>query len=206
LNRIQDIFDNVTSCADYAAKYVAHMSSVLNALDTEAVAKATEALEKAADENKTVFFAGNGGSAAVASHWVNDLAANTVVEGAPGYRVISLADNAPSITAIANDASFDEIFSIQLKANMRPGDIVVLLSVSGDSPNIVNALNYAKENGALTIGCSGFHGGQVKDLADIAIHMPTTQDEYGPVEDMFSIIMHIAQSYISMKRGRTLAH
>lgn len=206
MNQLREMFDSSSSCEEYAQKYVSRMSDVLNALDMKAVAEATAILEKTAADGKLVFCAANGGSAAVASHWVNDLSANTVVDGAPGYRVVSLADNGPSITAIANDASFEEIFSIQLKANMRPGDVVILMSVSGNSPNILKALEYAKANGATTIGCCGFDGGKVKELADVVIHMPTTLDEYGPIEDMFSVIMHIAQSYISMGRGRYLAH
>ena len=163
-------------------------------------------IEKVALDNKTLFIAGNGGSAAVAGHWVNDMSANTVVDGEPGYRVFSLGDNACSITAIGNDASFEEIFRIQLKANMRPGDVLLSLSVSGNSPNIVNAIDYANEIGGVTIGCSGFDGGKVKELSQIAIHMPSSKDEYGPVEDMFSVIMHIIQCYLAMKRGRYLAH
>lgn len=206
MNKLKEMYDSASSSKDYADQYIARMSEVLLALDTEAVAEITAIIEKTAAADKTVFFVANGGSAAVSTHWVNDLSANTVVDGKPGYRCISLTDNASSLTALGNDASFDKVFTIQLKANMRPGDVVLVMSVSGNSPNIVDAVEYANANGAVTIGFTGFEGGKVKDLVQHSVHMPSTKDEYGPIEDMFSVIMHIAQSYISMNRGRYLAH
>jgi D-sedoheptulose 7-phosphate isomerase len=129
-----------------------------------------------------------------------------VVKGKPGFRAMSLTDNAFSITALANDATFDQIFSIQLEANMRPGDVVMALSVSGGSANIIKGVEFANANGGYTIGCCGFDGGRLAKIAHLPIVIPSTKDEYGPVEDMFSVIMHIIQSYISMQRGRYLAH
>lgn len=206
MNKLREMYDTTETCKDYADQYVSRMAEVLTALDTEAVATITDIIEKTAADDKTVFFAANGGSAAVSTHWVNDLSANTVVDTHPGYRCISLTDNASSLTALGNDASFDKVFTIQLKANMRPGDVVLVMSVSGNSPNIVDAVDYANANGATTIGFTGFEGGKVRELVHHSVHMPSTKDEYGPIEDMFSVIMHIAQSYISMKRGRYLAH
>ena len=206
MNKLKEMYDSSESCQDYADKYVSHMAAVLQALDTEAVAKITKVIEETAANDKFVFFVANGGSAAVSTHWVNDLSANTVVDGKPGYRCFSVTDNASSLTALGNDASFDEVFSIQLKANMRPGDVVVAMSVSGNSPNIVKAIEYANANGGITIGCTGMEGGKLKELCHHSVHMPSTKDEYGPIEDMFSIIMHIIQSHISMQRGRYLAH
>ncbi|MFP6584882.1 MAG: SIS domain-containing protein [Candidatus Hydrogenedentota bacterium] len=206
MNKLREMYDSASSSQNYADQYVARMAEVLLALDTKTVAEITAIIEKTAADDKTVFFAGNGGSAAVGTHWVNDLSANTVVDDQPGFRCISLTDNASSLTALANDASFEKVFTIQLKANMRPGDVVIFMSVSGNSPNIVDAVEYANANGAITIGCTGFEGGKVKELVHHSVHMPSTKDEYGPIEDMFSVIMHIAQSYISMNRGRYLAH
>lgn len=205
-NKLAQLYDAAGSREDYARGYVANMAEAVNSLDVEAVAKAAEIIERCAEEDQTFFVMGNGGSGAVAGHWVNDLSANTVVEGKPGFRAMSLTDNACSLTAVANDASYDEVFSIQLKANMRPGDVVMALSVSGNSPNIIRGVEYANANGAFTIGCCGFGGGRLKEIAQLPIYVPSTKDEYGPVEDMFSVIMHIVQSYISMRRGRYLAH
>lgn len=205
-NQIAKMYDESSSAEEYSTRFIEHMLTVVKDIDVAAVAKAAEIIERTAAEDKTFFVIGNGGSGAVAAHWVNDLSANTVVDGVPGYRVISLTDNAFSITALGNDASFDRIFEIQLKANMRPGDVVMAMSVSGNSPNIIHAVEYANANGAYTIGCCGMQGGKLKEIANLAIYSPSTKDEYGPVEDMFSIVMHIIQSYISMRRGRYLAH
>ncbi len=206
MNKLRAMYDGATSSENYAEQYVEHMGNVLKSLDTKTVAAVTAVIEKTAADNQSFFVVANGGSAAVSTHWVNDLSANTVVDGQPGFRVISLTDNASSLTALGNDASFDEIFTIQLKANMRPGDVVLFMSVSGNSPNLVSAMNYANAHGATTISCTGMEGGALKEGSDHCIHTPSTKDEYGPIEDIFSIIMHIAQSYISMKRGRYLAH
>jgi len=205
-NKIAQMYDASKSAAEYSQRYCEHFSAMVQSLDHAAVAKAAEIIERCAAENKTFFVVGNGGSGAVAGHWVNDLSANTVVPGKPGFRVISLCDNAFSITALGNDASYDQIFSIQLAANMRPGDVIMAMSVSGGSPNIIKAVEYANANGGYTIGCCGFDGGKLAKLAHLPIIMPSTKDEYGPVEDMFSVIMHVIQSYISMRRGRYLAH
>lgn len=205
-NQLAQMYDASESVAEYARRYADHMAEVVQAIDVAAVAKAAEVIERCAEEDKTFFIIGNGGSGAVAAHWVNDLSANTVVDGKPGFRVMSLTDNAFSVTALANDASYDEIFSIQLKANMRPGDVVMALSVSGNSPNIVRGVEWANANGGYTIGCSGMQGGTLREISKLPIHVPSTKDEYGPVEDMFSVVMHIIQSYISMRRGRYLAH
>lgn len=204
--KLAQLYDTSSSLEEYGTAYIANMAEALQSLDMAAVVEAVEIIEACAEKDQTFIVMGNGGSGAVAGHWVNDLSANTVVEGKPGFRAISLADNAFSITAIANDASYEEIFEIQLKANMRPGDVVLALSVSGNSPNIVRAVEYANAHGAFTIGCCGFNGGKLKEIAQLVIHTPSSKDEYGPVEDMFSVFMHIAQSYIAMRRGRYLYH
>ena len=200
--KLAQLYDSAASLEEYATGYIANMTNALQSMDMPTVVKAIEMIEACAEKDRTFFILGNGGSGAVAGHWVNDLSANTVMEGKPGFRVISLCDNAFSITAIANDASYEEIFSIQLKANMRPGDVILALSVSGNSPNIVRGVEYANENGGYTIGCCGFNGGKLKEISQLCIHMPSSKDEYGPIEDMFSVFMHIAQSYIAMRRGR----
>jgi len=204
--KLAQLFDSAGSLEEYATGYLANMTKVLQSMHMPTVVKAIEMIESCAENDQTFFILGNGGSGAVGGHWVNDLGANTVVDGKPGFRVISLCDNAFSITAIANDASYEEIFSIQLQANMRPGDVVLALSVSGNSPNIVRGVEYANENGGHTIGCCGFKGGKLKEISELCIHMPSSKDEYGPIEDMFSVFMHIAQSYIAMRRGRYLCH
>ncbi len=206
MNALEMIYDQAESPGDYVGQYADHMRKVIEAMDCGAVAKLIELVEAAGNDDKSVLLCANGGSAAVSAHYVNDLSANSVVDGQPGFRVISLTDNGSSLTALGNDASFDDVFVIQLKANMRPGDLVIFMSVSGNSPNLVRAIEYANANGAKTVACTGMDGGALKKLAQLSIHTPSTKDEYGPIEDIFSVIMHAVTSFIIMKRGRKLAH
>ena len=204
--KLKNLYRNTGNPAEYVKEYGVRLKELINALDTEAVAKAVDVIEKAGKSGNTIFLIANGGSAATASHFVNDLGPNSLTEGKPGYCVLSLTDNVESVTAIANDAGFENIFSYQLKANMRPGDVVIAMSVSGNSENIIRGIEYARENGGYAIGWTGFEGGRLKNVADLCVYLPTTKDEYGPVEDMFSILAHMISGYLTMKRGRYLHH
>lgn len=206
MNRLEALFQDADSAAGYAADYLKRMSEVIETLDPETIGRIAALIESAETEDNTIFVLGNGGSGAVAGHWVNDLGPNTVVPDRRGYRVVSLTDNASSLTAVANDADFSRAFEIQLRAALRPGDVVIALSVSGNSPNVLKAVDYAQEAGARTIGCCGFDGGALKDKCEIVLRVPSTRDEYGPVEDAFSVVMHVVTSFITMERGRKLAH
>lgn len=205
-NALETLYETAPSSTAYVTGFFGRMAELMKAMDTEGIAKLIDVVEKACEQNKTIFVIGNGGSAAVASHIVNDLCPNSLVEGKPGFRAFSLTDNVESLTAIANDAGYEHIFSYQLKHDMCPGDVVIALSVSGNSPNIIEAVQYANDHGAYTVGISGFSGGRLAELSRHSIHIPTTPDEYGPVEDLFSNIGHIVTGYLTMKRGRKLAH
>lgn len=206
MNALESLYTNAATSEAYSSDYLEHMANVTKTIPSDGLPTLIDWMEEAANDDKTIFVVGNGGSGAVASHWVNDLGPNSVVPGKPGYRVMSLTDNGGSLTAIGNDASFDEVFTIQLKTFMRPGDVVIALSVSGNSPNIISAIEYANANGARTVGCSGMEGGKLSEIANHTIVIPSSKDDYGPVEDAFSIIMHISTSYLTMKKGRMLAH
>lgn len=206
MSKLAELFRGAASPAGYVAAYCARLTEVIESLDPTRTAEIIAALERVAEEDKTLFIIANGGSAATASHWVNDLCPNTYVEGKKPYRVMCLTDNVASVTAIANDASYDDIFVFQLRANMRPGDTVLAMSVSGNSENVIRGVDYANAHGAFTIGLSGFDGGRLASRAKLSLHFPTSNDEYGPVEDMFTILCHVVVGYISMKRGRMLSH
>jgi D-sedoheptulose 7-phosphate isomerase len=206
MNVLAQLFEASKSPADYAAGYLGRIAELLKQIDVASVEKATAKIEETARQGKTIYCIANGGSAAVASHFVNDLSANSVSDGQTGIRSFSLADNVESITAIANDVGFEHVFLYQLRANLQPGDVVIAMSVSGNSPNILNAVRYAKEHGAYTVGWCGFEGGALAKLCDLAIHVPSTRDEYGPVEAIFSHLSHIISGYVTMKRGKKLHH
>jgi len=204
--KLKEFFQSTDDVATYMGEVRRLMSAMVSELDTEGVARLTRAVEAARDAGRTIFTLGNGGSAVVASHFVNDMGVNSLVEGKKGYRVLSLADSVASITAVANDVEFDEVFVRQLRCNMEPGDLCIGLSVSGNSENVVRALAYANENGGKTFAISGFSGGRVAEVAQDRIHVPSSLDEYGPVEDAFSIIFHMVSSWLTMKQGRFLHH
>ena len=206
MNMLARQFESSDSAADYATKYLGRVTELFTQVDPDAVAKTVAAIERAGLQGKTIYCIANGGSAAVASHLVNDLSPNSLAAGQPGLRSFSLTDNIESVTAVANDAGFENIFSYQLQANMTPGDVVIAMSVSGNSDNVVRGVQYANDNGGYTIGWCGFDGGRLAEMCNVVVHVPTTPDEYGPVESIFAHIAHIVSGYISMKRGRKLAH
>jgi histidinol-phosphate phosphatase family protein len=152
------------------------------------VARALELLHAARLRRALVFLCGNGGSAATAAHWVNDLNKGTNVQGVPRFRAIGLMDNLPLLTAWSNDAHYAEAFVEPLRNLGRPGDLLVALSGSGNSPNVVQAVRYAREIGMCTIGFTGGHGGQLAALADVAIVVPSADME--EIEDLHLALEH----------------
>mgnify|MGYP001187666122 FL=1 len=206
MNKIAEIYAKADSFASYAQMYGARLSEVLESLDGKALTRAMETFEAARANRKAIYILGNGGSAALASHLVNDLVAGAYLEGRPAFRAFALSDNISTITALANDCGYENIFLHHLKVHLEPGDVVLAMSVSGNSPNILRALTYARSHGAVTIGMCGFTGGKMAALCDILIHAETTPDEYGPVEDVFGILGHMLSGYLAMKQGKALNH
>jgi len=197
MNQVDEIFSESEGHAErFAVGYLDYLSTMLKQIDTKQIVTVITALMDARKQGKTVFFIGNGGSAATASHFANDLAIGTRSWDKP-FRIVSLTDNLAVITAIGNDDGYDLIFERQLRVLMQPGDLVVAISASGNSPNIITALNYAKANGAVTIGLSAFDGGQLAKMVDMNIHIPTNKGEYGPAEDGHMILDHLIGSFLT---------
>jgi D-sedoheptulose 7-phosphate isomerase len=166
-------------------------------MDVTAIGAFAEALLDAREREATVYFIGNGGSAATASHFANDLAIGTRTTGRP-FRVVSLVDNVPMLTAVANDFGYAEIFLRQLQVLLRPGDVLVAISASGNSPNLLNAVEFANGIGATTIGLTGFDGGRLRQLAHLVVHVPTSAGEYGPVEDAHMVLDHLVGNFLRL--------
>jgi len=204
--RLAEIFQSSSSIPEYAGKYAARLGEVLAAVDMNAFANAVEAVDKASQEGRTLYLIANGGSAAVAAHLVNDLVAGSYLEGQPPFKTVSLSDNAATITALANDVSYEDVFACQLRVHLAPGDVVLAMSVSGNSENIIRGVDYARAHKAVTIGFCGFDGGRLAGACDIAVPVPATKDEYGPVEDAFGVLCHMLTGYLSMRRGKWLHH
>jgi D-sedoheptulose 7-phosphate isomerase len=149
-----------------------------------------------------VFFIGNGGSAATASHFANDIAIGTRTGDAKPFRAMALTDNVAVLTALANDNGYDSIFVDQLKVHLRDGDALVAISASGNSPNVIAAVEYARSRGAKVVGLTGFDGGKLRTLSDIAIHAQTAKGEYGPVEDLHMVVDHLVGSDLAARVRR----
>ncbi len=147
-----------------------------------------------------IYIAGNGGSAATASHWVNDLNKATKEDGQPAMRVMSLSDNISWLTALANDEGYERVFAGQLENFARPGDVLIVISASGNSPNLLEAVEVARRNELLTIGFLGFDGGALKDRVDDYLWLPTEKGAYGLVESGHSFLCHLLTTCVMQPR------
>ena len=195
-NNVEKLQDIHADPAAYAAAYLRYVGELAATLDPDAIAAFIRLLEDARRGGHTVFFIGNGGSAATASHFANDIAIGTRTGDNRPFRAVSLTDNVAVMTAIANDEGYQNLFVDQLKVHMRDGDALVAISASGNSPNVIAAIDYAKSRGATVVGLSGFDGGRLRDVADISIHVDTAKGEYGPVEDLHMVVDHLVGSYL----------
>lgn len=176
--------------------YVSKIRILLDNLNKDAIENATKLIETAYRNENFIFIIGNGGSAATASHMANDFSKGIMTKSGKSLKAISLTDNAPILTAISNDEGYEKIFINQLKVLLKREDVVIGISASGNSINVISALKYAKEHGAKTIGLVGFDGGKMKYLVDVCIHITTPAGMYGPVEDMHMILNHIISGYL----------
>ena len=169
--------------------YTTELQATLERLPEERIQEAIQLLALARLNRKQVFIMGNGGSASTASHFVCDLAKNTRNVNLPSFRVIGLADNMAIFSALANDEGYDQVFAQQLSSLLQPDDIVIAISASGNSPNVVNAVELANRMGATTIGMTGFDGGRLKAMVDLEIHVASHVIEH--VEDIHLILEHL---------------
>ncbi len=194
---LEEIANKALSGEGYAQQYVEHLISVLRSIDYAQVGKVIDLLISARDRRSKIFFLGNGGSAATASHFANDLSVCSSPEGSIPFRAISLTDNSAFMTCLANDFGYESIFLRQLKNLMNKGDVVIGISASGNSPNAVKALEYANENGGVSVAIVGFDGGRMIEIADHHIHVKTHKGEFGPVEDVHMVLDHLISTYLA---------
>ena len=174
-------------------EYLGRLRATIEALPRERMNALGETLFRAYRNNKQVFLLGNGGSSSTASHMAADLAKNTIGPNMKRFRIVSLNDNAAIMTALANDLGYENVFSEQLTNLVQAGDVLIVVSASGNSPNVLKAMRYARSRSAEVVGLLGFDGGTAAELADIALIVPS--DHYGVVEDVHLIINHILVDY-----------
>ena len=173
--------------------YFGELKAVLDAVPLERIDEIGATLYEAYRHDKQVFVVGNGGSASTASHMACDLAKNTMTGNRPRFRVMSLTDNVALLSALANDDGYESIFEEQLVNLIRTGDVLIVLSGSGNSPNVLAAMRYARKRSATVIAFLGFDGGEAAGLADHVVVAPT--QDYGLIEDVHLILNHALTSY-----------
>ena len=169
--------------------YLSRLQGVLRELPLDDIRDAVAVLHYARLNDKQVFIMGNGGSAATASHFACDLGKNLVIPGRPRFRVMALTDNMPLFSALANDYGYEHVFSEQLANLVRAGDIVIGISGSGKSHNVLNAIELARATRATTIGMTGFDGGRLKHMVDVCVLVPSHSMEQ--VEDTHLVLEHL---------------
>lgn len=175
-------------------QYLKDETEILNQLDREAVEQVVRAFEEAFERESTIYTFGNGGSASTASHMANDFNKGISEYTEKKFRVQCLNDNVATMLAVANDISYEDVFSFQLQNKVKEKDLVIGISGSGNSENVVRALACAKEQGAITMGIVGFHGGRVAEMADIVFHVPLCNMQI--VEDVHMILNHMVMSVV----------
>lgn len=194
-NNVDKIFSESVEIKEFSISYVEYLKTLLDRLDHDAITEFIKICLKTREEGRKLIFIGNGGSAATSSHFANDIGYGTRCYEKP-FRALSLSDNNAVITAIGNDDGYDQIFKKQLQVVMSQGDVVIAISASGNSPNLVEAVNYANEKGNKTIGLLGFEGGKLLEICSSNIHIKTPHGEYGPVEDLHMILDHLVGNYL----------
>ena len=188
--------------AEIADTYLGRLTNLIDSVDRQAIARVVDELRAARDRGSTIFFAGNGGSSATAARWVTDLGKATKGSGRPPMRVMNLTDNVPWLTALGNDEGIERVFSGQLENFARPNDVVVVISASGNSPNILDLLTTARSMGLRTIGLIGFDGGRAQGLLDEVLRVDTETGAYGLVGTAHTALTHIVTSCLISDRAR----
>lgn len=173
-------------------EYIALEIEVLRRLDTAQIDAALNLLDETRKGKGRIYICGNGGSAATASHFQNDFNKGVSEYIDLPFRFHCLNDNMATIMAIANDIGYEEVFRFQLRGNLEPGDVLVAISGSGNSPNVLNAVEYAKEREIKIIGLTGFDGGKLKKLSDVSLHVPVNSMQV--TEDIHMVFDHLMMS------------
>jgi len=183
--------------SDFVGDYLSRLKQTIDEIAVAHVEAIGDVLFRTYRHGKQVFIIGNGGSAATASHMACDLAKNTISPNRPRFRVLSLSDNLPMISALANDLGYEHVFSEQLVNLIRPGDVLISITASGNSPNIVRAMEYARSRAATNIALLGFDGGRALELADEYVLVGAS--DYGIVEDLHMVLDHVLTEYFKTR-------
>lgn len=190
----------MSSTARLIETYLVELQETVAQLPTDLIDQVVNTLLECAERGNKVFLCGNGGSASTASHFACDLAKNTLVSGAPPFKVVALTDNVELLTAWANDSDYGNVFAAQLGPLVENGDVVIGISCSGNSNNVLNALELARDRGATTIGFTGNEGGRLPEMVDVCIR--ANSSHIAQQEDIHLILEHCICSTITEERTR----
>ncbi len=179
---------------EFAKNYLEHTLPLLRVYEEPEFVQVMDLMIKAYQQGNQIFICGNGGSAGTSNHMVNDLSKGTAVADKKRLKVIGLADNMSLLTAYANDCGYETIFEEQLKNLWNPGDLLLAISASGNSENVVRAARYAEDNGGQAVGLLGFSGGKLKEICSVSIHFQS--ENYGSVEDAQLMFSHLSSQYL----------
>ena len=179
---------------NHVQDYVRRLQATLDMLPEEKIYEVVELLHEARVNQRLILVMGNGGSAATASHMVCDLMKNTRKDDLPNLRVIGLADNMPVFSALGNDEGYENVFAGQLASYAGPGDVVIAISASGNSPNVLKAVELANQIGARTVGLTGYDGGKLGQMVDLHVNVPS--DNIEQVEDIHLVLEHMITSIL----------
>jgi D-sedoheptulose 7-phosphate isomerase len=182
-----------STALEFPHQYKVKLLSALETIELDSVARAIEILGKARDNNRHIFVCGNGGSASTASHFVTDMVKGASYNRSSRFRIMALTDSMPTITAYSNDVSYDCIFTEQIKNFAEPGDVLIAISGSGNSPNLLRAVEYANSIKCQTIALTGRDGGKLGPLAKLQIRVP--EHHMGRIEDGHLIVCHMICYY-----------
>ena len=188
---------------EFVEDYYQQYMRVLNAFDKSSLEPVLDTFLDVRDKGGTLWVAGNGGSAAIGDHTVCDVTKGTHTEGQPTIKSISLTSNTAMLTALGNDLDYEQVFSQQLKYYLGKNDALLLVSSSGNSPNVVKACEYANSRGVPTIAFVGFKGGKLRDIAKHCVWIPI--ENYGMAEDAHQSLMHVTTQYIMAYANQRVA-
>jgi D-sedoheptulose 7-phosphate isomerase len=196
---VQNLFILPMKNSDYTA-YFEQVSETLKKLDQNVLDNLVKIILECRDRGNTIYIFGNGGSAATASHIAGDFLKGISYQLEKRFKVICLSDNIPGMSAISNDLTYDEVFIEPLRSYLNKDDVVIGISGSGNSVNVIKAMDYARTSGAVTVALCGYKGGKIKDIADVVVHVPI--DDMEITEDIHLIIFHaIKQNIIHRLKG-----
>ena len=182
---------------DYLQDYVGRLTDILNKIDPEKLGQVVTTFIEAFKSGNTIYVVGNGGSAATASHMQADFRFFVRYFSKFRPKIVALTDNVPMITAIGNDNNFDDVFVEQMRGQFVSGDVLIAISASGNSPNLVKAAEFANELGGKTIAFVGFLGGKLNEISTVPLYTPNPKGDYGPIEDVHMILNHIIVNYLA---------